>query len=55
LGAGDGTFLSEKTFNGARSNPFFLATTDLNRDGRPDIILSEGSDKLISVLLNTTP
>lgn len=55
LGAGNGTFLPERTFNGGASNPFNVRAVDLNRDGRPDLVLSEGSAQKISVLLNTTP
>ncbi|HNF96839.1 MAG TPA: VCBS repeat-containing protein, partial [Pseudomonadota bacterium] len=55
LGAGAGTFLGEKLFSGGASNPFNVRAVDLNRDGRPDLVLSEGSAAKISVLLNTTP
>lgn len=55
LGAGAGTYLGEKLFSGGASNPFNVRAVDLNRDGRPDLVLSEGSAAKISVLLNTTP
>jgi hypothetical protein len=54
LGAGAGRFLGEKQFPGATKNVFNAAALDLNRDGLPDLALSEGSDRKISVLLNTT-
>jgi hypothetical protein len=55
LGAGSGAFLPERTFNGAGNNPFNVRAVDLNRDGKPDLVLSDGSNRMISVLLNTTP
>lgn len=55
LGAGAGRFLAERQFPGATKNVFNAAALDMNRDGLPDLALSEGSDKKISVLLNTTP
>jgi hypothetical protein len=55
LGAGSGVFLPERTFNGAGSNPFNVRAVDLNRDGKPDLVLSDGTSRMISVLLNTTP
>lgn len=55
LGAGNGTFLPEQTFNGSGGNPFNVRAVDLNRDGKRDLVLSEGSNQKISVLINTTP
>lgn len=55
LGAGNGTFLPERTFSGVGGNPFNVQAVDLNRDGKPDLVLSEASAQKISVLLNTTP
>ena len=39
----------EKLFSGGASNPFNVRAVDLNRDGRPDLVLSEGSAAKISV------
>lgn len=55
LGAGNGAFLAEKTFKGSGNNVFNLCAVDLNRDGLPDLVLGDGSERKISVLLNTTP
>jgi hypothetical protein len=54
LGAGDGTFLAERLFPGGAANPFNSAVADWNQDGLMDLALSEGSDRKISILLNTT-
>jgi hypothetical protein len=35
--------------------PFGMAVSDLNGDGKPDIVQTNGVDGTISVLLNTTP
>jgi hypothetical protein len=54
IGKGDGTFLAERVFPGIGSNPFDVAIADFNADGLNDLVLSDGTNRTISVLLNTT-
>ena len=35
-------------------NPYYVATADINGDGKPDLIVANGGDNSVSVLLNTT-
>jgi hypothetical protein len=56
LGKGDGTFSTAKPYT-VGSNPFSLAVGDFNRDGMPDLVVtnfgdpSSGTDPSVSVLL----
>jgi hypothetical protein len=48
------TFAAQKTF-AVGTNPVGVAAADLNGDGRPDLVVTNASDKTVSVLLNGTP
>jgi hypothetical protein len=53
LGNGDGTFRPPVTFDAGSALPSFVTTSDLNRDGKPDLIgLTPGC--CLSVLINTS-
>jgi len=51
-GNGDGTFQSARGFGVGRS-PFFVLASDLNGDGKPDLVFSLLYNAHISVFLNT--
>src|SRR5262249_30270094 len=50
LGNGDGTFQNQKPFP-VGSLPISVAVTDVNGDGRPDLITTNFDDNTVSVLL----
>ena len=52
-GAPDPTFTAQQAF-GVGALPSSVALSDLNGDGKPDIIVANGDDKTVGVLLNTT-
>jgi hypothetical protein len=52
-GAITASFAAQKTF-AAGSGSGFVAVGDFNRDGRPDLAVSNSGDNTLSVLLNTT-
>ena len=52
-GATTATFATQMTFATA-VNPFSVAVSDLNGDGRPDIVVASPTSNTVSVLLNTT-
>lgn len=47
------SFATQQTFT-AGSGPHFVASADLNADGKPDIVVTNRSGNTVSVLLNTT-
>jgi hypothetical protein len=51
LGRGDGTFVT-RTFDVA-SGVYFIASGDVNSDGRPDLVLVEPNANQIQIMLNT--
>ena len=51
-GNGDGTFQSATTYSSGGSMPVGMAVTDLNGDGRPDIVAANFYDGTVGVLLN---
>lgn len=51
LGNGDGTFRGGIQFPAALSYPGHIAVDDLNRDGRPDVLVSNFNSNSISVFL----
>jgi hypothetical protein len=55
-GVGIASFASQKTFAAGvgTQSAFAAATADLNGDGKPDVIVAERADNLVSVLVNTT-
>ena len=52
-GNGDGTFQTPITYPTGNS-PRHVAVADINGDGRPDLIVANGGENTISVLLNNT-
>jgi hypothetical protein len=53
LGNGDGTFQTPVVFSSGGTWVTSVAVGDLNRDGKPDLVLANGSN--VGVLLNNTP
>ncbi len=54
MGKGDGTFITGvKYSSGAGTNPFGIATADVNGDGKPDLVVANAGNKTIAVLMNT--
>ena len=47
------SFATQQTFS-AGSNPNSRAVADFNGDGKPDLVVANGSDNTVSVLLNNT-
>jgi hypothetical protein len=52
-GATTPSFATQQTF-ATGSLPFSVTATDVNGDGRPDVIVANQNDNTVSVLLNTT-
>src|SRR5882762_1408427 len=53
LGNGDGTFQAPQTFASAgMTHPYFVAVGDFNRDGKPDLVVSNHLYATLSVLLS---
>jgi hypothetical protein len=52
-GAATPSFAAQKTF-AVGSGPIAVATADLNGDGKSDLIVANGNDNTVSVLLDTT-
>ena len=52
-GASVPTFTAKNDFT-VGSNPYSVATGDLNGDGKPDLVVANGGSNSISVLINTT-
>ena len=52
-GAATPSFAAQQTFAGG-TNPINVIATDLNGDGKPDIIVANNAASSVSVLLNTT-
>ena len=53
-GNGDGTFQPAVTFDSGGGSPFSVAAGDLNKDGRPDVVVLNTTGLGLSVLLNNT-
>ena len=54
LGLGNGAFKTAVTFStGAGSNPLGIAAADVNRDGRPDLVVGNNQNGAVGILLNT--
>ena len=54
-GNGDGTFQPAVTFDSGGGSPFSVAAGDLNKDGRPDVVVLNTTGLGLGVLLNNTP
>jgi hypothetical protein len=54
-GNGDGTFQLPQALLTGSGSVYGLATIDLDRDGRPDLLVTNAGDNTAGVLLNTTP
>ena len=52
-GASTPSFALQQAF-ATGSNPRSVTAADINGDGKPDLIVANGNDKTVSVLLNTT-
>src|SRR5207247_1052106 len=52
-GATAPSFAAQQTF-ATGSGPFSVVAADVNGDGRPDLLVANGSSATVSVLLNTT-
>src|SRR6266478_5557040 len=53
LGNGDGTFQAPQTFaSPGMTHPYFVAVGDFNRDGKPDLVVSNHLFTTVSVLLS---
>ena len=52
-GATTASFTAQQTF-AVGGNPNSVAGADLNGDGKPDLIVANGGDNTVSVLMNTT-
>jgi hypothetical protein len=52
-GASVASFAAQTTFD-TGPNPYAVVASDVNRDGRPDALVTDGTAELLSVLLNTT-
>ncbi len=52
-GATTPSFATQQTFT-TGSGPFSVTTADVNGDGKPDLVVANGNDNTVSVLLNTT-
>jgi len=57
LGEGDGIsfLLLPPILFGFASSPSFITSSDLNGDGLPDLVLADGTNNAINVVLNTSP
>jgi hypothetical protein len=54
LGTGTGTFANRTDYStGATSNPNSLAITDMNADGKPDVLTANTGSNTVGVLLGT--
>ena len=53
-GAATPSFAAQQTF-ATGSAPISVTAADVNGDGKPDLIVTNGNDSTVSVLLNTTP
>lgn len=51
LGNGDGTFTAATASPSAGSTPVSVSVADLNRDGKPDLVVANGSGGTITILL----
>ncbi len=52
-GAATPSFAAQQTF-ATGSDPISVTAADVNGDGKPDLIVANGNDSTVSVLLNTT-
>lgn len=53
IGSATPTFAAQSTFN-VGGGPVSVSVKDMNSDGKPDIVVANGTDGTISILLNTT-
>ncbi|MHB8474627.1 MAG: FG-GAP repeat domain-containing protein, partial [Gammaproteobacteria bacterium] len=52
-GAATLSFAAQQTF-AIGNNPYSIAVSDINGDGKPDLVVANANDNTVSVLLNTT-
>ena len=53
-GVGDGTFQAAVSY-GVQNGPHTIATLDVNRDGRPDLAVSNNGSNSVSILVPAKP
>jgi hypothetical protein len=54
MSLGDGLFATPLTFD-VGGAPVWMVATDVNADGKPDLVVANRSSGTVSVLLNNTP
>ncbi len=54
LGKGDGTFQTVVTYGSGGTGPYSVVIADVNRDGKPDLMVTDANTSSVGVLINTT-
>ena len=54
IGLGDGVFATPLTLD-VGAAPIWMVATDVNADGKPDLVVANSISGTVSVLLNNTP